>query len=90
MSKYRIFYEFMEKPGSSFRNLETSTPWGEGELDGELAYIPETAEEWQNLSREVAKNGNYAAVNVTKILPLEGNFQVTDSNDVIQGEVVID
>jgi hypothetical protein len=85
MTTYRIFYEFLEKPeeftvkaDNSF--VKAETPWGNGELDGELAYIPESQEEWKNLSREIAKEYNYAAVNVTRILPLslEGKL-VADS-----------
>jgi hypothetical protein len=68
----------MEKP-NPFKNLEKETPWGEGELVGELAYIPETPEEWKNLSREIMQHHDYAAVNVTKILPLS-----------IEGQLVAD
>ena len=73
---YRVFYEFLEKPeeftetGNAFVKSETKTPWGEGELEGELAYIPESPEEWKNLSREIALHKNLHTVNVTKILPL--------------------
>jgi hypothetical protein len=75
MTSHRIFYEFLEKPeefsvktDNSF--VKAETPWGKGELDGELAYVPESPEEWKNLSREIAKEYNFAAVNVTRILPL--------------------
>lgn len=85
MTQYRISYEFLEKPeeftvkaDNAF--VKAETPWGQGELDGELAYIPESLDEWKNLSREIAKEYNYAAVNVTRILPLslEGKL-VADS-----------
>jgi len=89
MAKYRIFYEFLEKP-NPFKNLEKEMPWGEGAIEGDLAYIPATDDEWKNLSGEVAKSMDYAAVNVTRILPLEGNFKVTDNNDIIEGELVAD
>ena len=81
MTKYRIFYEFLEKP-NPFKNLEKEKPWGQGELEGELSYIPATDEEWQNLSKEIALHKDFVAVNITRILPLslEGN--------VIQGELV--
>jgi len=87
MSTHRIFYEFLEKP-NPFKNLEKETPWGQGEIEGDLAYIPATEEEWKNLAREVAANGDYVAVNITKILPLSRDFKVTENNDIIQGEVV--
>jgi hypothetical protein len=85
MTTYRVFYEFLEKPeefvvkaDNSF--IKSETPWGQGELDGELAYIPETEAEWKNLSREIAKHYNYHSVNVTRILPLSLSGQlVVDS-----------
>lgn len=80
MSNYRIFYEFLEQP-NPFKDLEKEKPWGQGELEGELAYIPSTDEEWKNLSKEIAATQNYLAVNVTRILPLS-------VEGVIQGEVV--
>ena len=80
MTQYRIFYEFMEKP-NSFRDLDKGTPWGQGELEGELAYIPETPEEWKNLSREIAAHHDYHTVSVTRILPLsiEGQLVADES-----------
>lgn len=86
MAQHKIFYEFMEKPSQGLRAPDKN--WGEGEVEGDLSYIPSTPEEWQNLSREIMLHGNYAAVNVTKILPLSGNFQVTEP--IIQGEVIVD
>lgn len=84
MTQYRIHYEFLEKPeefsvkaDNAF--VKAETPWGQGELDGELAYIPESQEEWKNLSREIMAHYNYAAVNVTRILPL-----------TLQGQIVAD
>lgn len=84
MTNYRVYYEFLEKPDEFTIKADNSfvkaeTPWGQGELDGELAYVPETAEEWKNLSREIAKEYNFAACNVTRILPL-----------TLQGKVIAD
>lgn len=88
MARHKIFYEFLEKPDNAFLDLDKTTPWGEGELEGDLDYIPSTPEEWKNLSREIAEYGNFHSVNVTRLLPLEGNFQVTEPT--IQGEVIAD
>lgn len=84
MARHKVFYEFMENPSQGLRDPDKN--WGEGELEADLAYTPETVEEWKNLSKEIKEYGNFAAVAVTRILPLEGNFQVT--GDVIQGEII--
>jgi hypothetical protein len=81
MTTYRIYYEFLEKPEEFTVKTESAfvkaeTPWGEGEVEGELAYIPETPEEWRNLSKEIAQHHNFHTARVTRILPLSISGQL--------------
>lgn len=83
--KVNVVYEFLEKPSKGLR--QDDKMMGEGQITGELDQLPETPEEWKNISRDICLAMDYEAVNVTHIVPLEPieNFA---KNNVIEGEIV--
>lgn len=84
--RVNVDFEFMEKPSKGLRNEDKV--WGNGQITGELDKLPETPEEWKAISRDIAINGDYHTVAVTRILPLDEIIKLTEA--AIEGEVVSD
>jgi hypothetical protein len=85
--KVNVVYEFLEKPSKGLRNDDKMA--GEGQITGELDKLPETPEEWKNISRDIALAMDYAAVAVTHIVPLEQIEKfVNPENDLVEGEII--
>lgn len=80
-----VLFSFVEDPEIGLE--DESKRWGEGQIELYLEKLPETAEEWQEISRVIGMNGNYPVVAINKIIPLDQVF-VKPETDIVQGEIV--
>lgn len=92
--RVNAMFSFMEKPSKGLRQDDKN--WGEGQIELQLEKLPETAEEWQEVSRYIGQNGNYAAVHVDALVPLDhasselfpAERDAPSSEEIFEGEIV--
>lgn len=85
--RVKVLFSFIENPEIGME--DEGKRWGEGQIDLLVERIPETPEEWQEISRMIGMNGGYHAVSINKLIPLDQINELA-INETIEGEIVDD
>ena len=90
MPTFNANYGYVLKPSNGLRSEDEK--WGNGQMTLEIDKEPETKEEWDEISAFIGRQGDYIAVSVTHLVPLDAILALQNDtatgNEVLEGEIV--